>query len=500
MNQSKISPDSTVVESSSIVREMGSMEKMMKLLHDESVFILSNALWLVSKEQLTEDLLRKALNRLARKVPQLRFRIQEIEDTKSCTKASYFTEIENFQIDLEILDTSDWIGVISEEWLKPFNCETGPLWRVKFIPNVALGKKDHTFQHEYVIIFSNCHAVLDGMSYQQVFGLLLDCLEDICENVTENPIPMQILPHLEDALHLRQTNSGKFLAWIMKQILKRAKGRKFIKSLIFGGKHPYFDSIPAVIEEDPTVPQITSLVPMEFTKEETSNILRACKARRTTVNGALYAAAFLAFMRFLPGKSPTKVRASCPINLRRHLSDLKDHQQDSLGVYMTLHEMKPYPNPILEETSDVFWSIVKDSNKQINKSIETRAYADDIKGTSILLSALQKNDIKVGDFFINEDYHGREGCFLLTNMGKCDFLTRSENCKFKLAGRFGGASDQRSGKILSHNLNTFNDKIYWTIIYSKHIIKTEKVEECGKWIREILQKFCSDTDVRAASI
>ena len=495
MNQQKVSPDSTVVESPSIVREMGSMEKMMKLLHDESMFILSNALWLVSKEQLKEDLLRKALNRLARKVPQLRFRIQEIEDTKSRTKASYFTEIEDFRIDLEILDTTDWIGVISKEWLKPFNCETGPLWRVKFIPNVALGKKDHTFQHEYVIIFSNCHAILDGMSYQKVFGYLLDCLEDIRDNVTENPKPMQILPPLEDAVHLRQTNSGKFLAWIMEQILKRATFRKLIRSLIFGGNHPYFDSIPAVIEEDPNVPQVTSLVPMEFTKEETSNILRACKARRTTVNGALYAAAFLAFMRFLPGKSPKKVRTSCPINLRRHLSDLKDHQQDSLGLYISLCDMKPYPNPILKETSDLFWALAKDANKQINKSIETHAYAEELKYASIFLSALQRLDMKIGDLLINGAQYGRIGCFLLTNMGKCDFLTRSENCNFKLAGRFGGSSDQRLGDILSHNLNTFNDRIYWAIIYSKHIIKTEKVEECGKWIREILQTFCSDTAV-----
>ena len=306
MNQQKVSPHSSTVESPSIVREMGSMEIMTKLLHDESMFILSNALWLVSKEQLTEELLRSALNRLARKVPQLCFRIQEIEDTKSCTKTAYFTEIEDFQIDLEILDSTDWIEVISEEWLKPFNCETGPLWRVKFMPNVALGKKDQTFQHEYVIIFSNCHAILDGMSYQQVFGYLLDCLEDIYGNVTKNLKPMQILPPLEDAVHLRQTNFGKFLAWIMEQSLKRATLRKLIRSLLFGWKHPYFDSIPAVIEEDPTAPQVTSLVPLEFTQEETSNILRACKARNTTVNGALYATTFLAFMRFLPGKSPKK--------------------------------------------------------------------------------------------------------------------------------------------------------------------------------------------------
>ena len=86
MNQQKVSPHSSTVESPIIVREMGSMEIMTKLLHDESMFILSNALWLVSKEQLTEELLRSALNRLARKVPQLCFRIQEIEDTKSCTK------------------------------------------------------------------------------------------------------------------------------------------------------------------------------------------------------------------------------------------------------------------------------------------------------------------------------------------------------------------------------------------------------------------------------
>ena len=495
MNQSKVSLDSGAVESPDIIRELGCMEIMMKLLHDESMGILSNALWLVSKEQLTENLLRKALNRLARKVPQLRLRIQHKEDNKSGTKTLYFAEIKDFQMDSEVLDTTDWISVISEEWLKPFNCETGPLWRVKFIPKVALGKKDHTFQHEYVIIFSNCHAILDGMSYQTVFGYLLDCLEDTRGNKIENPISMEILPPLEDVVHLRQTNFGKFLAWIMEQILKRATGRKLMRLLTSGGKHPYFDSTAAAIEEDPTVPQVSSLVPLEFTQEETSNIVRACRARNTTVNGALHAAAFLAFMRFLPGKSPKKVKTSCPVNLRRHLSDLKDHKQDSLGVFVSLCEIKLNPNPILEETSDVFWALVKDTNKQIKKSIETLAYAKDLKYMSIFMSAIQRADLKIGDLLINEDHYGREGCFLLTNMGKCDYLTRSENCYFKLAGRYGGSSDQRFGAILTHNLNTFNDRIYWTIIYSKHIIKTEKVEECGKWIREILHKFCGDTAV-----
>ena len=157
--------------------------------------------------------------------------------------------------------------------------------------------------------------------------------------------------------------------------------------------------------------------------------------------------------------------------------------------------MKPYPNPILKETSDLFWALAKDANKQIKKNIETRAYAEEFKYASIFLPALQRLDMKVGDLLINETHYGRMGCFLLTNMGKCDFFTRSENCNFKLAGRFGGSSDQRLGNILSHNLNTFNGRIYWTIIYSKHIIRTEKVEECGKWIREILQRFCSDTAV-----
>ena len=487
-------PKYGAVENAGIVRELGYTEKILKFLHDESIFILSNALLVVSKEQLTEELILKALNRLLLKVPHLQLCFQENVDGK-LKKTLHFVKIEDFQIDFELLDTNDWIGVISDEWQKPFNCETGPLWRVKFLPNVALGKKDHIFQYEYVFIFSHCHSILDGMSYQRVYGLFLDCLEEVHSNVTEHPIPMKILPALEDFIGLNETRISRFFVWVLKMLLKRATVRKLIRSLIASAEHPYLDSIPAVIEENPTAPQVTSFVPLEFTVEETSNIVRACKARNTTVNGALCAAAFLAFMRFLPGKSPKKVTTFCPINLRRHLSDLKEHQDDSLGVLVSLCEIKPNPNIILQETSNLFWSIVKDTNEQINKNIRKRRYAKEMEQMSIFMSAVEGADIKLVDLLMNEARYGRGECLVLTNMGKCDFLTRPEKSNFKLAGRFGGAGEYRFGAILTHNLNTINDRIYWTIIYSKHIINIEKVEESGKWIREILHKFCCDTAV-----
>ena len=475
-----------------IVREMGFLEKMMKSYHDKSICILSNALWIVSKVELTDSLIHKALERLSLKIPQLRFYIQEnTGDDDSIS--SYFAEIRDFHVDFEVLDTKDWIGVISREWETPFNCERGPLWRVKWLPNVRLDKKDDTFRYENVVIISCCHAVLDGMSYQRVFGHFLDCLEEIHNNNVESPVPLQVLPALEHYLDIKPSVTEKLLSLVLKGILKTESGRKYFMSLAFGGRHAYLNSVPAVLEEDPSVAHTSSFIPMEFSQEETSYILRSCKARNLTVNGALYAASFLAFLRCLPvKKSHSTVNGICYINIRRHLTELQGLDHDSIGVFV--YECKIVPKvKSIEETSHSFWSLAKDTNLQVRKFVETQRYITESKQADMLLSSLEDNMRKLTELIVNGPRYGRASCISVTNMGKCDFLTRPNSSNFKLVGRFGGGGDFNFGSILTHNLNTFNGKIYWSIIYSKHIIRKERVEECARGIKEILQKFCGET-------
>ena len=63
---------------------------------------------------------------------------------------------------------------------------------------------------------------------------------------------------------------------------------------------------------------------------------------------------------------------------------------------------------------------------------------------------------------------------------------------FKLVARFGGGSQHNSGGVVMHNVNTFNDQIFMTLIYPTHITSSQKVEKYAHMLKDVLKRHCSE--------
>ena len=74
------------------------------------------------------------------------------------------------------------------------------------------------------------------------------------------------------------------------------------------------------IDEDPSIPIEGALFPLEFTKEETEKIIKACKSRSVTVHGALHTAESTAFTCLLQGD---EVKSSLTLHLYNYVINVR---------------------------------------------------------------------------------------------------------------------------------------------------------------------------------
>ena len=136
--------------------------------------MLSNALWIVSQVPITPDLLQEALSKLLRQVPISGCCLYGYQPPGNATVAPVLVKSKKLNMDMKVLETNDWKQVIRTEWKMKYGLYNGPLWRVKLLPNVNLNRTSGSFIYECVVVFSCCHVITDGMSYQRLFGYLLD--------------------------------------------------------------------------------------------------------------------------------------------------------------------------------------------------------------------------------------------------------------------------------------------------------------------------------------
>ena len=107
-------------------------------------------------------------------------------------------------MDMKVLETNDWKQVIRTEWKMKYDLYNGPLWRVKLLPNVNLNRTSGSFKYECVVVFSCCHVITDGMSYQRLFGYLLDFKKKTQRNLPETS-SLGFYPCLDYYLDLKPT-------------------------------------------------------------------------------------------------------------------------------------------------------------------------------------------------------------------------------------------------------------------------------------------------------
>lgn len=453
---------------------------------------------LQTKQPLTADNIQEAASNLMLHHPMLRTSYVETEMLKFVLQP-----MPNPQLDFKELEETDWKNVISNEVTKPFDTQTGPLWRVTYLPYVKYNKEKANYKtnksqdddtdfsdypYECCVVFTFHHAAVDGVSYTWLYDEFLTNLQCVMKgNKPQNVDSMPMLAPLEYYLHDNiDTNIFEdtisyvlsFLLWIpgipSRMIGSVAQWNLYTKT--FGSE----------IERHPNMTLSSSLVPMEFSKEHTQLLLKCCKANKTSVQGAVQAASLLAIATMLQGgelNEDIQLPSSCLVNMRPLLKN-KPVPQNYCGPYFASLITTNTITPIKDKGD--FWKIAVSIKYEITKHIEDGSIYSFFKMLKMFL--MMEN--VVDTISLNPDPSKRINSILtFTNLGNCSHLDRDNISEVKLRARYNCLSENLFGSVYNHSLMTFEGRLFWSIIYQTSVVTKETAETYAELVREIMLKY-----------
>ena len=447
--------------SSPSCRRLGYLEKVFAQEARKGFGNISYALHIQSVEQLTENIIQKALVTLSQKQPLLRMRLG-----REGQWFTYMKEMANFKIDFKTCMSSDWIEVMEDELKPAFDAESGPLWRVRFLPKATFGDEPHEKSLlKMCCIFTIHHSIADGIACCNLFADFVSFLNEIMNNNIISPMPMPILPPMEyyidfiNSRSIKDTMIWNLTGYIFSTIY-------FIKCMI---RKLAEDQLIVKNPEDILAncikpPHKRTLIPAELGEKETSKLLSACKKHKVTVHSFVETAACIAYASLPNTKKPiNKIRTSTAINMRPYLGS--DFPSDSLGCYNT-----GITRNVTVDQKLSFWSIAADLKESLHSKLNAREHFVSLVGLPLLLrECCRTSEV---DTNIVEAANG----IFLSNLGYLNRLNFERFGNVKLNILYQASAMRFGGHQFSLHYATINGKL--VILFQYHSILTS--DEKGK--------------------
>ena len=258
-------------------RPLGVMENLLRHGHDTiGHLILASTLVLRSKKPITGPVVRKAMELVMKRHPMLRM----------CTKKDqngdyHLQKMATAHVDLRDLDTTDWRKVMEDSLLEKFDGDNGPLWRVTFLPNARyepVKEEDMpgitSYPHERICVFAFHHNVVDGPAYARMFAEFMKFVGKLLNNEEPKVTSMPMLPPLD--LYMDEVIQSKWYHHVLQRVLEilcLIPGFSgFMISGMYGG-NAFTRKFGVEIQRNPHIQPRTKMIPVEFTKVETSSLL-----------------------------------------------------------------------------------------------------------------------------------------------------------------------------------------------------------------------------------
>ena len=215
--------------------------------------------------------------------------------------------MDNVAVDLRELDTKDCNTVMEDSLLEKFDGEDGPLWRVTFLPNARYEpdtEEDNqgitSYPHECICVFGFHHIEIDGQSYLRMFAEFMKYLDKLINNEEPEVRSMAMLPPMD--FYMDEVTQPKWYHHVMQLVLEMLwvipGFPEFMMSRMYGG-NAFTTKYGVETQRNPNIQPRTKVIAKEFSKVETSRLLKMCKEHQTTVQGALQTAAGVAMVTML---------------------------------------------------------------------------------------------------------------------------------------------------------------------------------------------------------
>ena len=273
-----------------------------------------------------------ALLRLAERHPLLRVKIKRYISDYNVN--DWLIPMDKMHVNVEELPHKMWLDVMEQQLSESgINIEKGPLWHVKFLPNINTEDPHVKLPHQHALIFVFDHAICDDNSMLRIINETLLYLENEMngfenyDKVDSLPFPESLcnLPDVEHRLPLSLKVFQLLISWIpsiMGWVVTRLIAKDNTKNL-----NSNLVSPTAAISA-------SHVVPIVFNQSETMKLTNSCKAENVSPFAAFQAAVLTILNDKL--SLPREFKLNIPVNIRQYYSKLKqDYIYQQVANYVT---------------------------------------------------------------------------------------------------------------------------------------------------------------------
>jgi len=344
-----------------------------------------------------------------------------------------------------------------------------------------------SYPHECICVLGFHHTVIDGPSYARMFAEFMKFVSKLLNNEEPKVTSMPMLPPLD--LYMDEVIQGKWYDYVLQlvlEILCLIPGFSgFMMSRMFREENAFTRKHGVEIQRNPHIQPRTKMIPVEFTKVETSSLLKMCKEHKATVQEAVQTAAGVAMVTMLEADE-YEVESNVTINIRPFLKcKVPD---DYAGVYFLGLKFKN----VVESSPDAdrFWSMATQASDDFHAQLNKKEHLNMLPTLKCLFPVLidgfrrKAKDVKPS---------GRaEQLVVFTNLGYAKFLDGSPEDEVILRARFGCSAEHQYGTIFGNNIVTFNGKLFWTVVYFSNIVNDSTAKKYADLIKGTILKAIKD--------
>ncbi|XP_013411734.1 uncharacterized protein LOC106174620 [Lingula anatina] len=248
---------------------------------------------LESNSPVTVDLVHQAAALLQDTMPLLRLHVISGEDGR------YYFEVMDStacSVPFKISSETDWRKAQDEMLKETYNLETGPLWKMCFLPTDCKEPAPREISrgrslYKCAVTFGIDHILTDGFTNMTICKQFLKILNEIMDGRQPDKTPAtKVYPSLVD---LMPKNDMVFGWFDYLAIGKTVWDMMFIKPNILALHYPLIDALPL---------QTFNVYTDGLSEVETTQLRKRCKAQLTTIHGAFTAAASTATAWMIYGR------------------------------------------------------------------------------------------------------------------------------------------------------------------------------------------------------
>lgn len=449
-----------------ILRRAVNFEYYMSLFHGDAPMHFATTALLEGK--LTLNQIRNGCSMLQKRHPLLRSRVEYNEHGDPYIADHNVPEIPVFEIevskgsvDIERNENSDhWLSLLEKELLVYIDLEKGPFVRFFWLKEIDSSKS--------ALILICDHISFDGGSA----AVILEDLLEYIQNPNQKVESYTILPGITDLLKddIAEKCEKHFLEHDKPGFEKQCK--EYNDKIAKEGK-------PEKKADSKKKKQELNLIAWKLDKEQSQQVVKACKSNEVTVHTALALAFLKAFYIIEGPEDRTKRVLQFPVSGK---SFFKESIEGKLGCNMDLAIV-----PVTLDKDKTFWEeagilkdLIKDKLENGNLFADYywgKHYLSKIDGVKQFFESLPPWD---------EEEEASQWEFSLSNIGVQKLKVNYGD--FKLRGFFGPTFSGLYEKVIG--VNSTNGEMYFTLICGSELMSYETLNRIRKLTTDILMESC----------